>query len=167
MQVTRYRCSNKKLHQGGVSLVEVLVAVSVIATLLVTVALGVTQMVVSRATVVSNTVALYLAEEGYEMVRAIRDEDWSDIDTLTIGTTYYIDVTPTDLSLTTTPVVIDGQFTRSIVFDEVSRDSDDDIVPNGTPGATTDSNARQVIVTVIGAAAEQEFTGLVTNLHTP
>ena len=154
-----------KKRQQGVSLIEVLITVAILATLLVTVSLGVTQMVYNRSALLSNTVALYLAEEGYEMVRTVRDDDWDEIDTLTTGVTYYLDVTPTDIVIVTTPVLIDTTYTRSFVLSDVSRNSDDDIVSNGTAGASVDSNAREVTVTVVGGSSAQVFTGLITKIY--
>lgn len=156
---------SRRTYEAGVSLVEVAVGVSILAMIVLSVGYTVTQMVEARNTLVSNTKALYLTEEGYELLRTIRDNDWADIDALTVGDTYYFTITATTVGITTTPEVIDGTFTRSFVFDEVSRDSNDDIVPNGTVGSTVDAQLREATVTVTGPAGSKELTGILGNIY--
>lgn len=152
---------------SGVALVEVLVGISILAILLVSVSFAVSQLVINRSALVTNTVAVYLAEEGYELVRTVRDNNWNDLAALTTGSTYYLDVSTSTIAITSSPVLVDGTYTRSFVLEEVYRDADDDIVPNGTVGATLDTNARVVTIQVTGGVSTQVFTGLVTNLYTP
>lgn len=86
-----------------------------------------------------KTQALFLAEEALEVARFVRDEDWGEISALTPGNTYYLDVGTSSASIVGSPEVI-GEFTRSIVVEEVSRSSgNDDIVPNGMAGSAVDS----------------------------
>lgn len=155
----------RMVHTAGVSLVEVIIGIAVIASIVFASGLAVTQMVEARERLVDNTKALYLTEEGYELLRAVRDNDWSDIDALTVGDTYYFSITPGAIAITGTPEVVDGEFTRSFVIDEVSRDNDDDIVPNGTSGATVDDELREVTVTVVGPSGTKTLTGILGNIY--
>ena len=86
-----------------------------------------------------------LLEEGAEAVKTIRDNDWTTISNLTVGTTYYLSYSSvTNLwSLTTTPSTI-GIFTRTVVISAVNRDSNDDIVSSG---GTLDVKTKKVTIT--------------------
>jgi len=148
----------------GFSLIEVIIGIAILASILVASGLAVTGFVDARAQLVDDTVTLYLAEEGYELLRAIRENDWDELSVLTIGDTYYLDVAAA-IDITTTPEVIDGTFTRSFVVDRVSRDSDDDIVPNGTSGSSVDGDVLQATVTVVGPTGTQTVTGILTNIY--
>ena len=150
---------------AGVSLVEVVIGVTVISVLVFAAGYSIVQMVEARERLVANTKTMYLAEEGYEMVRALRNNDWTDLESLTIGDTYYLDITTSAITISTTPEVIDGAYRRSFVVDEVSRDSDDDIVPNGTTGSSVDPEAREVTVIVGGPAGTSTLTGVLGNLY--
>lgn len=139
---------------------------SIIAVILVASALTVTQFVQARAALVSNTVGLYLAEEGYELLRTIRGNNWDDIDVLTRGDTYYFDVDASSIAITSTPNTINGTYTRSFEITEVWRDnSSDDIVPAGTSGASVDDEIVEVTITVVGPEGTRVLSGILSNLY--
>lgn len=89
--------------------------------------------------------AVLIAEEGAEIVRFLRDADWTDnIVSLTAGTNYYAESSGTTWMLTTTdPGSVQGKYTRTIVFELVYRDGSD-IAPSGTE----DIDARSFTITV-------------------
>lgn len=77
--------------------------------------------------------AEFLAEEGIETVKILRDAGWAAyIDPLVSGTAYYpsFNSSTNTWSLSTTnPGAIDGIFTRTLIFSDVYRkNSDQDIV---------------------------------------
>ena len=119
----------------------------------------------ARRALLNDTKSLYLAEEGYETLRALRDDDWNTLDALIIGTTYYLDVATTTIAVSGTPEVIDGEFYRSFVFNDVYRDADDDVTASTTPGATVDPEILEVTVSVFGPSGTSSLTALLTNLH--
>lgn len=131
-------------EQAGFFLIEVVVAASVIAAVLMLLLGSIQNSVDVSARSLERTQASYLLEEGSEAVKAIRDNGWSTISALTNGTTYYLSWSGSAWSLTTTASTI-GEFTRRVTFASVSRDTNDDIV---TTGGTTDSGTRAVTVTV-------------------
>jgi hypothetical protein len=151
--------------KDGVSILEIIVAVAVLATIMVASSLAVIQFVEARANLVSDTKTLYLAEEGYELLRTVRDNDWTTLSGLTTGSTYYFLITGTTVSVTTTPELVDGSHERSFVLQVVERDGDDDIVPTGTSGATLDTNVLEATVTVTGPAGTKTLTGILANIH--
>ncbi len=155
----------KQLRQSGVSLIEVMVAVSIIASMLGVVGFSVQSYVNARANLVNDMKALYLAEEGYEILRALRDDDWTTLSDLTIGSTYYLSVSTTTIATTTTQEIIDGEFYRSFVLDEVYRDGDDDVTVSTTPGATVDPDTLEMTMSVGGPSGTTTLRALLTNLH--
>ncbi len=153
------------LRQSGVSLIEVIVAMAIITSMLVAVGFSVTSYVDARTQLLDNTKSVYLAEEGYEMLRVIRDDDWSTINGLVNGTTYYFDVTDTTLAITATPEIIDTDFTRSFVLSRAFRDSNDDIVDSSDPSAVVDSGTRVIDVSVAGPTGTSTLKALIANLY--
>lgn len=128
----------------GFFLIEVVVAASVIAVVLVLLMGSIQDSVEASQRSLERTQASYLLEEGAEAVKSIRDINWSTITGIANDTTYYLSWSVMTWSLTTTPQTID-RFTRTIVFDEVYRDMSDGIV--GT-GGTLDTGTRKVTVSV-------------------
>jgi hypothetical protein len=133
--------------QKGIGLVELIVSVGIIsvamfgiwqASILLLTSLNLTQ---------SPQEALYLAQEGIEITRAIRDESWlanissqpNDVNLYPVASS-----TPTSWTLSSSdPGPINGKYTRYVVFNEVRRDSNDDIVLGG---GSIDIDTRQLTV---------------------
>lgn len=129
----------------GALMIEVLVALSVIAGSL-TVVLGAAALILRLSTLNLETVRVgYALEEGAEIVRFIRDEDWATFAAYAIDTPYAIVAHNGSwwLSSTTTESLFSGG-TREIVFESVYRDANDSIVPSGS----FDTDSRSVVVTV-------------------
>ena len=116
--------------------------------------------------------AEFLAREGVEAVRVLRDTSWSlHIDPLLSGTAYYIDFASSDNTWsigTTNPGIIDGIFTRTIVFEDVyRRDSDYDIVPiSSSDPKTLDLGTKKVTAQIswLDGDAHMEISTYITNL---
>lgn len=72
--------------------------------------------------------AAELANETIEAVRNIANPTYANLSNYTNGTTYYLSTSANTWQLTTTPSVVDGIFTRSVVFADG---------PNGTRQVTT------------------------------
>lgn len=93
-----------------------------------------------------NTQAVATAEEAMEVVRKLKDDNWTaNISPLTTGTTYYPKLTGTTWSLTTTNPDTTSYYTTTIVFSNVSRDANFNIVGSG---GTNDPNSKKVVTTV-------------------
>lgn len=125
-------------------MVEVLVAISIIAVAVLS-AMAVAQKAVhvSRQTFHAEQAA-FLAEEGAEAVRVARDNDWANLSALSTGTDYYPVFSGGTWTLSATPATV-GIFTRTVSVEEVYR--------NGTTGdisasGSEDEGARLVTVTV-------------------
>ncbi len=102
----------------GFSLVEILLAVAVFGMISL---IMITAFIYGRqATAISvdRTRAAQLADEGLEAVRNIANPTYSNLSNYTNGTVYYLSTSANQWQLTTTPVTIDGTFTRNVVFSD-------------------------------------------------
>lgn len=125
-------------------MIEVIIA-STIITLSMIAATAVAQksMYVSRQAT-HTTQASFLLEEGAEVVRIMRDNNWTNISGLTVGTSYYAAFSAGAWSFSTTPSTI-GDFTRTVQIANVNRDNTTkDISVSGT----NDIGTKLVTVTV-------------------
>ncbi len=89
--------------------------------------------------------ALSLATEAMEATRSVRDEDWTNIDSLVLGTQYYPTISTNKWALSSTnPGSINGIYDRWITIEKVFRDGNDDIAAAGIE----DSETRKITVIV-------------------
>ncbi|RJQ33649.1 type II secretion system protein [Candidatus Parcubacteria bacterium] len=132
--------------KNGFVLVEALIASAILALVL---AAGIGAFLLTMRTGLGNAAEVqsaFLAEEGLEALRIMRDNGWStNISPLTASSTYYLVFDGTTWDATTTNSFIDDTFERSIVLFEVSRDSNETIV---TSGGTEDPDTRLAVVSV-------------------
>ncbi len=138
----------KKNNIRGFSLIEVLIACSVISIAIFSLMSASSKGIQLSNQALRQTQASFILEEGAEALKSIRDAGWTNISGLTAGTNYYLtyNTTTNTWSLGTTPTsAIDSMFTRVVVVSAVSRDSSDDIV---TSGGTNDVGTKKVTVTV-------------------
>ena len=110
----------------------------------------------------------FLAAEGVEAVKIMRDTSWSkNIATLNPGTAYYLSfATSTNMWATSTaPALIDGIFTQTVTLQNVSRDASDKIIASG---GTNDPNTKKVTATVSysvrGQSRQDSIATYMTNL---
>lgn len=155
----------KQAKQSGVTLIEVIVGIGIVAVTLVAIGFGVNAYVDARRELITETKSTYLIEEGYEIIRAIRDNDWNTIEALTTGSTYYLAVSTTTLAVSTTPEIIDSTYRRSFIVRAVYRNASSDIVPSSTSGATVDAGSRQIDVSVAGPTGTTTLSAILSNLH--
>ena len=103
-------------------MVEIVVAVAII-TVSILAAMAVTQksLSVSRRSF-HSTQAAFLLEEGVEAVRILRDNNWSNISSLSVGANYYPTFSGGTWILSATPNTV-GIFTRAISVASVNRDN--------------------------------------------
>lgn len=147
----------------GISLVEVIIGTALFAVVGALTVQGLWLYFNEATRVREETKALLFAIEGQEMVRGIRDADWSDITALTVGTDYFLSIGAGTLALGGTPEVIDG-YTRTVTVANAYRNSNDELVPQGTPGAVSDPGSRLVTVAVAWDGEEVVLEALLTNI---
>ena len=154
-------------NKKGISIIEILVVIAIIITALSSL-LGLASFSLGVSTLIKQTnQANNLSQEVMEAVRNFRDGTSWDIDglgKLATSTDYYPQATgsPSKWQLVQGTENIDG-FTRKVVFEDVMRDSNNNIVEAGT----YDPNTKKVIVTVSwkerGRDHESEIFTYLTN----
>jgi type II secretory pathway pseudopilin PulG len=149
-----------KLKQG-ITTVEVVFAVAIMGLVVVFTTSTLGLFFSTSHEIINKTQAMYLAEEGMELLRYKRDQDWINIDALSLGTQHYLRVDGFNLQIVSTPEIIDEKFTRSFILDEVSRDVNGDIDSSGT----VDDNSKLVEFTVSWATGSITLTSILTNLN--
>lgn len=117
---------------GGFMVVEILIAVSIItAFVLVAMTVAEKSIYVSRQAL-HATQAAFLLEEGAEAVRISRDNNWTNISSLSVGVNYYPTFSGGTWILSSTPNTV-GIFTRTVSIVNVNRDNTTkDISSTGT-----------------------------------
>jgi type II secretory pathway pseudopilin PulG len=139
--------SRKKGSQKGITSIEIVIGVSIAALVLIFTTNTIVLFVNANRTVSEKTKALYLIEDGLELVRYLRDGSWSTLSSLSANTTYYVSVAPTSIGITTVPQVVDG-YTRSFRISNVYRNSTtDDIVASTTGGSVADTSSKYITMT--------------------
>lgn len=140
MILKKYNKQNQT--QRGFGLIEVLVASVIISTSLIALAsvIQISYRVVGES--FNRGKAEFLAEEGLEVVRILRDSSWFDnITTLATSTTHYPlfnSASSTWSLVQSDPGIIDNEYTRIILIENVyRRNSDDDIVSASSTDAKT------------------------------
>jgi type II secretory pathway pseudopilin PulG len=134
-----------KINFSGFSLVEIIIGSAILATSIVAIigVMGWFTELAPRTT--PRLQASFLAEEGIEAVRTIRDRGWTtDISPLNNNTAYYLNWNGTAWRATTTFSMVDNQFVRTFELDPVYRDGSFDIAESGS----SDANSRLVTVNV-------------------
>ena len=128
----------------GVSLVEIVVGAA-IATLILSGLIATYNFYFKTALAnLQHVQVAFLTEEGWEALRFLRDTDWSNLSSLTTGTTYYLTFYNGNWQATTSNIFVDGIFERKFILYGVYRDANDDIASSGT----LDSNTKKAIITV-------------------
>jgi Tfp pilus assembly protein PilW len=139
------------IYTRGIGIVETLVGLSILVSAVLVLMAAFNNYINIAIRETNVLTATYLAEEGVEATRSIRDAGFAaDIATQTTGTPYHIVFNGTDWDFTATPQIIDGKFTRTVTLDDVyRRDSDSDIVDvsSGDP-KTLDPETKKVTVVV-------------------
>lgn len=151
-------------NEKGFSVVEIMVVAAII-TVSLTALLGVASFSLKILDLAQeNTEAIALAQEMLETVRNFRDEtDWdvNGLGTLAVAVDYYPQKSglPLSWSLVLGTEIING-FTRKIVFENVMRDSNDDIVESG---GVNDPDTKKVITTISWKDKQVEVITFLTN----
>jgi len=104
--------------------------------------------------------ASFLAEEGFEVLRFLRDSGWDqNIVPLGGGSEYYLSFSPLASSwsiVSTSPGLIDGMFERSFRVDNASRDSSANIEMTYNP-ANDDPETKKVTTEVTWSFKNQNY----------
>lgn len=118
-------------NQKGLGIVEIIVVVAVILVGF-TAILGLVRFQFRQDRVAREDVRAYaLLSEAMEAVRSVRDDNWSNLSSLTKGANYYPAISGSAWVLSgSDPGAIDG-FSRRVVFQSAQRNLSSDIVDSG------------------------------------
>ncbi|MDP3956196.1 MAG: hypothetical protein Q8Q18_03045 [bacterium] len=147
-------------------MVEILIALTVV-TGAIAVILGVSALVLRLSTMnLKKVQAAFLAEEGIEIARAIRDNGWDLFLQYADDTSYAIVATPAGwyLSSTTTEDVLGGG-SREIFFSPVYRDVNDQIADVGYLDEGTRYVEARISVPQASTSSIHIIGGYLSNIH--
>ena len=161
--------SKKQASQVGIGLVEVLIGAAIVALTLSFTVATVNHFFAVGTKTADRVAAAYLAQEGVEALRFVRDGSWATIAALPEDTPRYLDIDSDAIGITSTPEVIDG-FERTVFVRDVYRaTAGDDIVDEASEvGKALDPNTKLVEVSVYAPATGVTVTlgAYLTNLWT-
>ena len=131
----------------GISLIEILVAISIVSIALVSL-MGLFGNYIKIAKLQEKNIeAINLAQEAIETIRAVRDESWTNISNLTLGAIYHPakQGTPQKWILTPGAETINEFFLREVIFENALRDVSGDIVESD---GVADPDTKKITSTV-------------------
>lgn len=123
----------------GFTLIEIIIIAGVIALALVGVLRLETASLRSHQSAEARTKAVFYLEEGYEALRSLRDSGWdANIAPVATELNYYLVFTDGNWQLTEIPpALLDGKFSRRVVFSVIYRDGAGNIAGAGSLDADT------------------------------
>ena len=156
------RCTH--IHvQRGVSAVEAVVGVSLLAVIVLFSMQAISQFIGLGREQIVRTQAIFLTEEVLELTRFIRDDDWAAFDTFTDSSdTFYLHISPTGPSLSTTATSTDA-FTTAIRFYDVSRTSGSNDIT--TSGGSSDDETTYMVATTTWSGGSVTLAQYLANIH--
>ena len=152
--------------QKGFGLLEVVIGAALVSVSVLGVFAAFSAVLGKGLATTEKLQATLYAEEGLEAARYFRDSGWDNVGTPAGGTAYYIAATLSGWATSTTPALLDGTFTRTIIIDDVyRRDSDKDIVPADSPDSKTiDTDTRRITATVSWEGQEVTLVTYLSNI---
>jgi prepilin-type N-terminal cleavage/methylation domain-containing protein len=139
----------------GFTIIEIIIACTIISVTVLFLMSSAQKGIELSIRALRQTQANTLLEEGAEVVKIIRDNDWANISILNLDTNYYLffntdtntwslseSITTPNNSLPNYP--IDGIFTRTVLLSSVERDGGNDIV--SSDGSIDDRTKKVTVV---------------------
>lgn len=114
----------KKLISKGISMVEVIVASSIISLSMIYITNVYGNLLALSIANTDKIQSVFLLDEGVEVIKIMRNYSWSSIASSTVDTDYYLIWQDSIWQSTTTPVLIDDKFIRKFTVSNVYRDPD-------------------------------------------
>ncbi len=157
---------NNKKQSKGVTLIEVAIGVSILSIVVIMLIHSMTLFLDTRGEILRKEKALFLTEEGIEMMRYIRDEDWNVLSTdLSSDTIYYFDVSASRVGTTTAQEVVDSSYYRQFELHDVYRDNtSDDIVASTSGSSYVDTGSKELVVRVGYDGGTTTLKTILTNI---
>jgi len=135
---------NKYISHNGFGVMEVVVGAALVSLVLISLVGSFQKSIAASREVGRKLTATFLAEEGMEVVRIMRDQSWENLSDLSAGTTYRLVFSGGTWATTTVSTPIFDRYYRDVTIADVLRDGNDDIAESGT----LDPLTRKVTITV-------------------
>lgn len=159
-QMSIVRCSS-----GGFGLVEIVISAAILSVSLLAIS-GFFQSI-NRASIETKTAVQgdYLLEEGVEIVKLFRDDNYTDnILKLATSTSHYFLWNGTNWATTTTNALLDGRYERKFTITDVKRDANSDIATSGTYDPDTKLVAVSVAWSSLTGTTTRSIQTYITNI---
>src|SRR3989338_9272910 len=137
--------SSVKSLATGLTIVEVVLAASIVSLLFASVSMYFERALIVNRRTTQYIQSAFLVEEAVEVVKGIRDAGWAaNIAPMTVGTTYYLYWDGALWVATTTKYEVENYYDRSFTLSAVNRDASDNIAVSGS----NDPDTRKITATV-------------------
>lgn len=143
------------IRQKGQTLLEILLAFSVLVLILSAAILGITTSLSNAQYTKNQNLANSYAQEGMTIVRQIRDSDWVKFSSYITNATYCLPANSTDLvagSFPPSPCIsypVGGVFLREIIIEQNSSNCSAGNPPTPTPTPTSTPKGGKVTIRVL------------------
>ncbi|MFA6536660.1 MAG: prepilin-type N-terminal cleavage/methylation domain-containing protein [Candidatus Paceibacterota bacterium] len=148
----------------GFSLLEIVIATAILATVLLGSVGALTLAIKIASANTAKIQAAYLAEEGVEAVRILRDNGWA-ANIASQASPFYLSFNGTTWQATSVNQYVDGIFERKVTLSSIYRDGSKKIVWSG---GTLDTNAKKITVEVswlsAGATTTKSISTILANI---
>ncbi len=137
----------------GFSVIEIVIASAIIVTVVSAAAAAWQAYLKISNTAARNTEASLFSVEAAEALHIMRDQSWSSkIVPLALNTAYQLYWNGAQYQATTSQILLQSQFVRTMTLSSIMRDGNSNIVSSG---GTVDSNARKINISVflVGATS--------------
>jgi len=135
---------NTLTQQKGFGVVEIVIGSALISIVMFGLAASFQVALKLSRDTVHKTQAQFLLEEGLEAARLMRDDTWENIGGMATGTPYHLVFSGGSFATSTTPLLIDGTYDRTLTVSDVYRDGNDDIAGAGT----IDTGTKKITISV-------------------
>lgn len=157
----------RKFYQKGISIVEVVIASAIISISMISITNVYGNFLTLSLANTEKVQAVFLLDEGVEVIKTMRNYAWSNISSSNVNTTYYLTWQNSRWQSTTTPNTVDNKFIRTFTVSDVYRDvSTLNIVSNG---GVLNNDSKVVNLDVSwdykGATSSKQISFYVFNLY--
>ncbi len=132
-------------YSRGFGLVEALVGAAIISVSLLSLVSVSERLVRISSNTSMSTKAAYLLEEGVDAMRFIRDVNWDTFSSIATNTPHHLTFSNSQWQTTSTSMLVDGIFLRTVTIYPIFRDPVGRIAATG---GTVDQDSRRVRVKV-------------------
>lgn len=154
----------QSMSKRGFGVVEIIIGSTIVSVALIALMSAFQSSLVASRDAGKKITATFLAEEGMEALRLMRDRSWANISGLSTTTAYYLSFTGGTWATTTVSSQIFGTYYRTVRVTDVYRDGSDDIATSGTWDPYTKKITTDVSWTRRGATTTVSLSSYVADI---